>query len=59
MIWLVLANSWEYYYFWNYYKNNMFLQWDAITTELYPCSDPLLLPKFINLLGASTMASTV
>jgi len=48
MIWLVLANSWEYYYCGNYYKkNNVFLQCHAITAKLYPCSDPFLLPKFI------------
>jgi len=40
-------------------KYNVFLQCHAITTKLFPCSDPLLLPKFIKLRRASTLASTV
>jgi len=45
MIWLVLVNCWEYYYFRNYYKKNVSLQCHAITTKLYSRSDPLLLPN--------------
>jgi len=40
-------------------KNNVSLQCHSITSKLYSCSDPLLLPKFIKLRGASIMASTI
>ena len=38
-IWLVLANSYEYYYFGNYYiKSNVSLQCHTITSKLHTCS---------------------